>query len=122
MENNQYLRSVLKGTVGSIILCLVGVVVLSGLMTKLVFSKGIFNMLYVMISLVSLSIGSIIGAKKNESKGWLVGFGVAIGYYVVLFILSGVLGNGISFSLFDLAKLAIAVVIGTLAGMLGINL
>lgn len=122
MENNQYLRSVLKGTVGSIILCLVGVVVLSGLMTKLVFSKGIFNMLYVMISLVSLSIGAIIGAKKNESKGWLVGFGVAIGYYLVLFILSGVLGNGISFGLFDLAKLAIAVVIGTLAGMLGINL
>lgn len=122
MENNQYLRSVLKGTVGSIILCLIGVVVLSGLMTKLVFSKGIFNMLYVIISLVSLSIGAIIGAKKNESRGWLVGFGVAIGYYVVLFILSGVLGGGISFSIFDLAKLGIALVIGTLAGMLGINL
>lgn len=122
MENNQYLRSVLKGTVGSIILCLIGVVVLSGLMTKLVFSKGIFNMLYVIISLVSLSIGAVIGAKRNESKGWLVGFGVAIGYYIVLFILSGVFGGGISFGIFDLAKLGIALVIGTLAGMLGINL
>lgn len=122
MENNKYFRAVLKGTVGSITLSLIGVVILSTLMTKLVFSKGIFNMIYVIISLLSLSLGAVIGAKKNESKGWLVGFGVAIGYYLILFILSSVLDGGITFKLFDLAKLGIALVVGTLAGMLGINL
>lgn len=122
MENNKYFRAVLKGTVGSITLSLIGVVILSALMTKLVFSKGIFNMIYVIISLLSLSLGAVIGAKKNESKGWLVGFGVAIGYYLVLFILSSALGGEITFKLFDLAKLGIALVVGILAGMLGINL
>ena len=122
MENNKYFRAVLKGTIGSITLSLIGVVILSALMTKLVFSKGIFNMIYVIISLLSLSLGAVIGAKKNESKGWLVGFGVAIGYYLVLFILSSALGGEITFKLFDLAKLGIALVVGILAGMLGINL
>ena len=122
MENNKYFRAVLKGTVGSITLSLIGVVILSALMTKLVFSKGIFNIIYVIISLLSLSLGAVIGAKKNESKGWLVGFGVAIGYYLVLFILSSALGGEITFKLFDLAKLGIALVVGILAGMLGINL
>lgn len=122
MENNKYFRSVLKGTIGSIILCLIGVIVLSAFMTKLAFSKGIFSMLYVIISLFSLSLGAIIGAKRNESKGWLVGFGVAIGYYLILFVTSGIISGGISFGFFDLAKLAIALVVGTLAGMLGINL
>lgn len=122
MENNKYFKSVIKGTVGTIILSFIGITVLSMLMTKLVFSKNIFNMAYVIISLCSLSLGAIIGAKKNEAKGWLVGFGVALCYYIVLFILSSIFGGQITFKLFDFTKLVIALAVGTLAGMLGINL
>ncbi|EKQ56990.1 MULTISPECIES: TIGR04086 family membrane protein [unclassified Clostridium] len=122
MENSKYLRSVAKGTVGTLLFSFIGITVLSLLMTKIVFSKGIFNMLYVIISLCSLSLGAIMGAKKNESKGWLVGFGVAIGYYFILFILSSIFSGEIAFKLFDFVKLLIALAVGTLAGMLGINL
>ena len=122
MENSKLFKSVLKGTAGTLIFSFIGITVLSLLMTKLVFSKGIFNMIYVIISLCSLSLGAIIGAKKNESKGWLVGLIVAIGYYLVLFILSSSFSSETTFKLFDLAKLGIMLVIGTLAGMLGINL
>ena len=122
MENSKFFKSVLKGTTGSLILSFIGIAVLSLLMTKLVFSKGIFNMIYVIISLCSLSLGAMIGAKKNQSKGWLVGIGVAIGYYLVLFALASSFNSEITFKFFDLAKLFIALAVGTLAGMLGINL
>ncbi|AGF56326.1 MULTISPECIES: TIGR04086 family membrane protein [Clostridium] len=122
MENAKYLKSVAKGTIGTVILSFIGVAVLSVLMTKLSFSKGIFNAIYVIISLCSLSLGAVIGAKKNESKGWLVGFGVAIGYYLVLFILTSCFSGELVFNLFDFVKLIIALAVGTLAGMLGINL
>jgi putative membrane protein (TIGR04086 family) len=122
MENNKYLKSVVKGTVGTLIFSFIGIAFLSILMTKLVFSKGIFNMIYVIISLCSICLGAIIGAKKNESRGWLVGFGVALGYYLVLFILSSCFSGEIAFKLFDFLKLVIALTVGTLAGMLGINL
>lgn len=122
MENAKYLKSVAKGTIGTVILSFIGVAVLSLLMTKLSFSKGIFNAIYVIISLCSLSLGAVIGAKKNESKGWLVGFGVAIGYYLVLFILTSCFSGELVFNLFDFVKLIIALAVGTLAGMLGINL
>ena len=79
-------------------------------------------MIYVIISLCSLSLGAIIGARKNEAKGWLVGFGVALGYYLVLFILASSFNGEITFKLFDLTKLIIALAVGTLAGMLGINI
>lgn len=122
MENTKYFKSVLKGTVGTLIFSFIGVAVLSILMTKLAFSKGIFNAIYVIISLCSLSLGAIIGAKRNESRGWLVGFGVALGYYLVLFVLASCFSGELVFNLFDLVKLSIALVVGTLAGMLGINL
>lgn len=122
MENSKYFKSVVKGTLGTIILSCIGISLLSLLMTKLVFSKGIFNMIYVIISLCSISLGAIIGARKNEAKGWFVGFGVALGYYLVLFIISSSFSGEITFKLFDLTKLVIALAVGTLAGMLGINL
>lgn len=122
MENTKYFRSVVKGTLGTLIFSFIGVAVLSVLMTKLAFSKGIFNAVYAIISLCSLSLGAIIGAKRNESKGWLVGFGVALGYYMVLFILASCFSGELVFKLFDLVKLTIALAVGTLAGMLGINL
>ena len=122
MENSKFFKSVLKGTTGSLIFSFIGITILSLLMTKLVFSKGIFNMIYVIISLCSLSLGAMIGAKKNESKGWLVGLGVAIGYYLVLFALSSSFSSETTFKFFDLAKLSIMLAVGTLAGMLGINL
>lgn len=122
MENSKYFKSVIKGTVGTIILSFIGITILSMLMTKLVFSKNIFNMAYVIISLCSLSLGAIIGAKKNEAKGWLVGFGIAICYYIILFIVSSFFSGQITFKLFDFTKLIIALAVGTLAGMLGINL
>ena len=122
MENTKYFKSVVKGTVGTLIFSFIGVAILSVFMTKLAISKGVFNAIYVIISLCSLSLGSIIGAKRNESRGWLVGFGVALGYYLVLFILTSFFSGELVFKLFDLFKLAIALAVGTLAGMLGINL
>ncbi|OOM09378.1 TIGR04086 family membrane protein [Clostridium saccharobutylicum] len=122
MENGKYFRSVLKGTIGTLILSFVGIAVLSLLMTKLVLSQGVFSAIYVIISLCSLSLGAIVGAKKNESKGWLVGIGVAIAYYLVLFILSSLFSGEMTFKLLDFGKLCICLIVGTLAGMLGINL
>lgn len=122
MENSKYFKSVAKGTIGTLIFSFAGITVLSLLMTKIVFSKGIFNMLYVIISLCSLSLGAVMGAKRNESKGWLVGFGVALAYYFALFILSSIFSGELAFKLFDFIKLLIALTVGTLAGMLGINL
>lgn len=122
MESNNYVKSVFKGLFGAIILSLIGVIILSIFMKVIDFTPSIFSMLYVIISLVSLAIGSIIGAKANSSKGWLVGLGVGLGYYLVLFILSSYIGGTITFKIFDVAKFAISMVIGLLAGMLGINL
>ncbi|SFD11853.1 TIGR04086 family membrane protein [Clostridium uliginosum] len=122
MESNNYLRSVLKGLGGTIILSLIGVLILSILMKTIEFSSSVFSMLYVIISLVSLALGSVMGAKANASKGWLVGLGIGLSYYLVLFIISSYIGGAIIFQAFDLAKCIISVVVGLLAGMLGINL
>ncbi|AOR23068.1 TIGR04086 family membrane protein [Clostridium taeniosporum] len=121
-SNNNYLRSVCKGSIGAIILSFIGIIILSLFMKIIEFTPNIFNMIYVIISLISLAIGAIIGAKTNQSKGWLVGLGIGMVYYIALFIISSYISGAVTFKIFDLAKFTISMAVGLLAGMLGINL
>ena len=122
MENNNYFKCVLKGTVGTILFTFSGIVVLSFLMTKLVFSKHMFNVLYLVISLISLAFGAMIAAKKKQSKGLLVGFGVTVFYSVIIYIVCLIINGGFSFNMFELFKLVAALIVGGLGGVLGVNM
>ena len=122
MEENNYFRSVFKGTVGAIVFSLVGVIILSQVMTKCKISSNIRSMILVITVLVSLSIGSIVAARKNGCKGMLVGGGVGLSFYLVYFMCASILNSGVSFSLYDFGKLVVLVVIGAIAGILGINI
>ncbi|MDU6541364.1 TIGR04086 family membrane protein [Clostridium sp.] len=122
MENNNYFKCVLKGTVGTLLFTFSGIVVLSFLMTKLVFSKHMFNVLYLVISLISLAIGAMIAAKKKQSKGLLVGFGVTVFYFVIIYIVCLIMNGGFSFNMFELFKLVAALIVGGLGGVLGVNM
>ncbi|MDO5518268.1 MAG: TIGR04086 family membrane protein [Clostridium sp.] len=122
MEENNYFRSVLKGTVGAITFSLIGIIILSQVMTKCKISSSIRSMILVVTVLISLSIGSIVAAKKNGSKGMLVGGGVGLSVYLVYFILISILNSSIIFSVYDLGKAVILIVIGAIAGVLGINI
>lgn len=122
MENNNYFKCVLKGTVGTLLFTFSGIVVLSFLMTKLVFSKHMFNVLYLVISLISLAFGAMIAAKKKQSKGLLVGFGVTVFYFVIIYIVCLIINGGFSFNMFELFKLVAALIVGGLGGVLGVNM
>lgn len=122
MEENNYFRSVIKGTVGTIIFSLVGIIILSAIMTICKVSSNIRSMIIVITVLISLSIGSIVAAKKNGSKGMLVGIGVGFAFYIVYFITLSILGGSLAFSVYELGKMAVLIVTGALAGILGINL
>ena len=122
MEENNYFRSVIKVTVGTIIFSLVGIIILSAIMTTCKVSSNIRSMIIVITVLISLSIGSIVAAKKNGSKGMLVGIGVGFAFYIVYFITLSILGGSLAFSVYELGKMAVLIVTGALAGVLGINL
>lgn len=122
MEWKSYFRSILKGVVGALIITILITSILSLIMTKVTFSEGVFNIIHVVISCVALVIGSIMGAKAHGSKGWLVGLGVGIIFYIALYIIGVICGAEAGLAMYDLIKFSLCVLIGTLSGMLGINL
>lgn len=122
MQENNFFRAVLKGTIGAIIISLVGIIILSAVMTKFKVNTSVRNMIIIIAVLISLSIGSIIASKKNGSKGMLVGICVGAEFYCIYFITASVIGGSLSLSIYELGKLGILMVVGALSGVLGVNM
>ena len=121
MNNKNMLLNVAKGFLVSFIVSIILVIGLTVFMMFKEVSPGAVNVTMVIFTGISIVIGAILATKKNGEKGWLVGLLVAIIYFVVIYMISCLL-NGFVFKQFDLVRLIMAMIVGLVSGILGINL
>lgn len=121
-ENRSFIKSVLKGLMGAILITFMLLLILSLVMIKFELSQKVYSISFVVITTLSLVLGSILAAKSNGSKGWLTGGVVGILFFIFIFILGGIIGGSFSFGISGLYRLGSCLIVGTVSGMLGINL
>ena len=85
-------------------------------------SGRVVSVTFLLITCISIIYGAIYAAKKNNRKGWLTGLAVSLTYMLILYIISGLFFGDYSINTKDLTRLVIAVLVGVLSGMLGINI
>lgn len=122
MEWNKCTVSIVKGIVRALILTVICVLAISLAMSFLDISSKTLGVLWIISTCVSILLGAIYAARKNEEKGWLVGLILAIVYYLLIMIISSIFKGAVHFGILDLGRLMIAMAIGLLSGMLGINI
>lgn len=119
MESKSFARSLVKGSLFAVILTILFTTVLSVVMCFVEINDGMFNCIYVVLSAIALVFGSIMGAKINGEKGFVVGGIVGILYYLMMLVFNFIIAGIFTF---EFIKFIICIVIGVLSGMLGINL
>ena len=122
MEWREYFNGVLKGLLSSIIITVLLTAFLSIVMMFMSLSDMVFNVSYVIITCVAIIVGSIIASRKIGKNGWLVGLLLGCVYYISLYLFTLIIGGDSSLGLYDFYRFVIALVVGILSGMLGINL
>ncbi|MBZ9624226.1 TIGR04086 family membrane protein [Clostridium sp. FP2] len=122
MENKIKFSCAAEGVFRASILTLIVLVAYSIITSYLTASMKVTSVFYIVITLVSVLYGSVYAAKKAGEKGWLMGIMVAAIYMIVLYLVKVVGGGSTSISMREVVRMALALGIGTLAGMLGINL
>lgn len=122
MENQKYFKNIIKGVMISIILTMLLLLILSFIMMIFELSEGNYNLIFGIVSSISLAVGAVIAAKYNQSKGWLTGLIIGIIFFIFLLFLSSLINGGFSLEKQELYRLLINLAIGTVAGMLGVNL
>ena len=72
-------------------------------------------------TMISIMYSCVYATKKINSRGWLVGLLVAILYMLIVYI-AAMVGGKDGLVIKDIWRVLLALLTGTLSGMLGINL
>lgn len=84
--------------------------------------EGKLPLLNSIVMLLSIVIASIYLAIKVKEKGWLNGAILGLGYYLIIILLNFLVMRSVSLDLIIGAKLFMAIITGSIGGMIGINL
>ncbi|WP_027634068.1 TIGR04086 family membrane protein [Clostridium hydrogeniformans] len=122
MEKKALMVNVSKGVLRGVILTTVCLVIYSIIMNFVDISPKTTSVVYMVITSLSILLGSVYSSKINGEKGWIVGLLVALIYMALLMIVTALVNGGLVFTTLILVQLILALLVGFFSGMLGINL
>lgn len=121
-ENRSFVKSVLKGWIGAVLLTFMLMLILSLAMIKFELNDNIYSIIFTVITVVSLVIGAVLAARNNGEKGWLTGGIVGLLFFIFILVFSSVINGSFAFDITQIYKLIGCFGVGTISGILGINL
>jgi len=117
-----FVINVIRGAVIAIIVTAFLSLIQAAVATYFLIGFKLTAFLSILITSVSILIGAAYSSRKGKRKGYLSGLMVAVIYMVCILLYSKLNGNVISFDLNTIGRIVLAILIGILSGMLGINL
>ena len=123
MENNisNNIVQLIKGTALSFVFTLLSLFILSIALTFTNVSENIIQPAIIIITAISIFIGSSIGNIKINKNGILNGAIISILYLFILYILSSSIIGDFSLNRQSIIILIIGIVFGILGGIIGVN-
>lgn len=122
MDESNFLKSTLKGVVISILSTLMLLIILAITMTMVTLNDKLYDFLYFALMILSLVVGSVAAARSNGAKGWLIGLTVGALFFVFTYMLTSIVVGEFKFDLIQMYKLVGNLFIGSIAGILGVNM
>ncbi|WMJ81267.1 TIGR04086 family membrane protein [Clostridium sp. MB40-C1] len=122
MGDNSNIMPIGEGVVRSFFLTL-GLLLIYAVITSFIDTNAKFDSVYkVVITALGVMYGTMYAVKKINKRGWLVGLVVALIYMIIIYLVSVLNGRGFALTNFSILRIVLALGVGTLSGMLGVNL
>lgn len=113
---------ILKGTFIAIIISVIFLLIFAMLLCYTEISENTIKPVVLIITGISILIGSVISARKIRKNGLINGGIVGFVYVIILYIISSLTLVGFSININSAIMLLIATITGMLGGIIGINL
>lgn len=121
-EKNNSVVKVIKGSAIAIILTLIFLSIYAALLSATNISEATMVPVVLVITGISILIGSSMSTVSIKSQGMLNGFLVGLIYMVVLYIISSIMLVGFEFNLNSVIMLIVGAVTGMIGGVIGVNI
>ena len=123
-ENNissNTIITVLKGSILSIVMSIVLLMIFAAVLTYTNINENTIPTIIIIITAVSILIGSQITTSHIKKNGIVNGILVGLIYVVFLYLLSSILSKNFSINSYAIIMIATSIVIGGLGGIIGVN-
>ena len=121
-KDEKNFSNILKGSIISIIITLVFLVIFSLVIANTNVKESTIIPGIIIISAMSLLIGSIISTLKVSKKGLLNGALVGLIYIIVLYIISSFVNQNFEINVKCLIMIVTSIIMGMIGGIIGINI
>lgn len=128
MENkieNELLKNIIrivKGSIIAILITLVMLLIFAVILTYTSLRENVINPVIIVISIISILIGSSISTLKINKNGLLNGGLVGIIYILTIYVLSSITSSGFGLNLYAILMIVFSIIAGMVGGIIGVNM
>lgn len=119
-SNNSMLK-ILKGILFSFIITLIGILVFSIILTYSSISETIIPIAIVILTFVSILIGTTIVMRKISKNGMINGGIIGGAYVILLYLISSIINTGFTFNIYTILMIIAGIISGIIGGIIGVN-
>lgn len=121
MEETKNIKYIIKGVIISIIATLILLLIFSILLTYTNISEKLINPFIIVITAISILIGSSIGNTKMKKNGLLNGAIIGGVYLTLIYIISSIINHNFILTVQSVIIIISGIICGMLGGIIGIN-
>lgn len=121
-ELSKNIIRIIKGSVTAIIITLFLLLIFAVLLTYTNIQENIINPVAIVITAISILIGSSISTLKIKKNGLLNGALVGIIYILTIYLISSLISTGFTCNINTIIMIVSSIVAGMLGGIIGVNL
>lgn len=113
---------ILKGSFCAIIISIISLVIFATVLTCTDVKENTIPAVVIILSLISIIIGSSISSRKIKKRGIINGAIVGIIYIASIYLVSSISIVGFSLNLYSIIMILGATIAGMIGGVVGVNL
>lgn len=121
IKEENMIINVLKGASISLLTTVILLIIFSLLLTYTNIQENVINPVIIMITAVSILIGSSIGIGKMKKDGLINGAIVGVVYMIVIYLISSILNWKFKLNIQSIIMIGIGIAFGILGGIIGVN-
>ena len=122
MKIDNDIIKIAKGSIIAIVFSIILLFIFASLLVYTDIQESTIKPVVIVISMISILIGSLVSSIKIKKRGIINGALVGIIYISIIYILSSISLTGFSLNLYSIIMMIGAVICGIIGGIFGVNL
>lgn len=120
-DSGNNIKKIIKGSIISIIVTIVSLVIFAILLTYTGIDESTIPTVTIIITALSILIGSSLSMSKIKKNGIINGSLVGLIYIMVIYILSSIIEGNFALNIYSIIMILGSVLAGALGGIIGVN-